>query len=386
MAGADKPKVLLVGPTPPPMGGIVRYCQDIMSSALVDDYELAFFPAGIPFEFRPHAYTASAKSSSSPFRHGVVSGIRQVRWARRRAKELRRQCRANRYDIVHIPSCTGLGFWRNALHVTYAKAEGAKVLWQLLGAIDDFWASGTSLRRHFIRKYLDRADVHVVQSTGLRDVTATFTRKPVVAIFNGVRTEDLIAPAGYAHSDPAEGRVRILNVGTLGRRKGIFDIIQAAKRLIGELPQLQFVFVGGGEVDRFRQRVVDEGVSDYFVIAGMVDDDEKLRWLHTSDAFCLPSYQEGQPISILEAMAAGLPVISSTVGSIPEVVQHPNGRLITPGDIDALANVIREFAESPQLRETVGRFNANEATEKYSVERTMRELGDVYRMLLADGR
>ena len=381
-----KPKVLLVGPTPPPMGGIVRYCEDIMASpALNERFDLEFFPSSIPPELRPEAFTKSAKSVSSPFRDGVGSGLRQMRWSLRRAKEMRRLCRQNRYDIVHIPSCTGLGFWRNAIHVTYAKREGCKVLWQLLGAIDDFWASGTWLRRCFIRKYLNRADAHLVQSTGLRDVTAGFTRKPVTAIFNGVQTDALIAPDGFAHSDPADGVVRILNVGTLGKRKGIFDIIEAAKVLIPEFPQLQFVFVGGGEVERFRKLVVDEGVGDHFIIAGMVDDDEKLRWLQTSDVFCLPSYQEGQPIAILEAMATGLPVISSTVGSIPEVVREPNGRLVTAGDVDAIVGFIRELAGSTELRETIGRQNATESEEKYSVKRTMREIGDAWDKLIAAG-
>jgi len=379
-----KPRVLLVGPTPPPMGGIVRYCEDIMASPELNDrFDLAFFPSNIPFELRPQAFTKRSKSFL--LRDGVVNGMRQIRWAVNRAKEMRRQCRRERYDIVHFPSCTGLGFWRNALHVTYGKREGCKVVWQLLGAIDAFWAEGTVVRRHYIRKYLDRADVHVVQSTGLRDVTANFTRRPVVAIFNGVRTDELVAPDGYAHSDPADGVVRVLNVGTLGHRKGIFDIIKAAQRLIADMPQLQFVFVGGGEVEFFRKLVVDEGVGDHFVIAGMVDDDEKLRWLKTSDVFCLPSYAEGQPIAILEAMAAGLPVISSTVGSIPEVVQEPNGRLVTPGDVDALAGFIRELAGSAELRQQMGRRNATESAEKYSVQRTMRELGEVYDTLIADG-
>jgi len=368
------------------MGGIVRYCEDIIASPELNErFDVTFFAASIPHELRPAAYTGSAKSVSNPFRDGVVSGIRQARWSLRRAKELRRACRGERYDIVHIPSCTGLGFWRNALHVTYAKREGCKVLWQLLGAIDDFWASGSRLRRRYIRKVLDRADVHVVQSTDLRDVTAGFTRRPVVAIFNGVQTDQLAPPDGYAHSDPADGVVRVLNVGTLGKRKGFFDIIAAAKRLITEWPQLRFVFVGGGEVERFRQRVADEGLTEHVTVAGMVDDAEKLRWLHTSDVFCLPSYQEGQPISILEAMAAGLPLISSTVGSIPEVIREPNGQLVTPGDVDALAASLQTFAASAELRERVGRHNAAEAAEKYAVGRTMHELGEVYDQLLADG-
>lgn len=375
-----KPRVLLVGPTPPPMGGIVRYCQDILASDLAREFHLEFFSASIPYELRPKAWTGTRQSIFT--RDGVPSAVRQIAWAGNRARELNALMKRRRPHVVHIPTCTGLGFWRNALHVVCAKRQGCRVLWHLLGAIDDFWREGSPVRRYAIRRFLDRADVHVVQSDGLRDVTSGFTSRPVLSIYNGVRTEELRAPDGYAHSDPAEGKVRIIDVGTLGHRKGTFDLIEMAKRLRTELANLEFVLVGGGEVEHFRRLVAEAGLSDCVRIPGVVDDAEKTRLLQSSDVFALPSYAEGQPIALLEAMAVGLPIISSTVGSIPEVVKDANGRILTPGDLAALEGYLRELAASAALREQIGRHNADEAERKYSVGRTMEQLGQVYRCLV----
>ena len=131
--------------------------------------------------------------------------------------------------------------------------------------------------------------------------------------------------------------------------------------------------------------MADEGLAEKITVTGLVDNAEKVRLLRTADIFALPSYSEGQPIAILEAMAVGLPVISTSIGSIPEVVQEANGRIIAPGDVEALRAAIRELAGSETLRETIGRFNARQAREKYSVERTMEEIASVYRRMMPRG-
>ena len=192
----------------------------------------------------------------------------------------------------------------------------------------------------------------------------------------------MIAPDGYAHSDTAEGAIRVIDIGQLSYRKGRFDLIEIAKRLCPEIDGLEFVLVGGGEVEFFQKMVADCGLSDRITFPGMVDD-EKFRLLRTSDIFALPSYSEGQPIALLEAMAVGLPIISSTVGSFPEVIREPNGRIVEPGGIDAITKYIRELAESKEVRERMGRYNATEAQDKYSIASTMTEIGEVYRTLVS---
>ena len=258
----------------------------------------------------------------------------------------------------------------------------------MVGEIDVFWATGSRLRRHLIRRTLDLADITSVQSKKLRDITAAFTSRPVVAVYNGVDTDEMndptaSAPGGKAGDDHA---VTILTVGVLGKRKGYFDLLEAARRLCSQRPEVRFVFVGGGEVDVFRAQVREMGLEECVRVLGQVSDAQRISCLFEADVFALPTYAEGQPIALLEAMAAGLPVISTPVGSIPEVVGPENGRLIQPGDVDALCEIILELASSPTLRRKMGRRNADEAREKYSVKRTMEEIGLVYERLLSADR
>jgi len=367
------------------MGGIARYCQDIMGSKLSEDFDLTFFPVTIPQDLRPGAYTHSSDKWRVNLlaRDGVTNTVRQLSFCERNMRQYCDLLRREKFDVVHIPSCTGWGFWRNALFVYYAKRHGVKVLWHVVGAIDEFWALGSPVRRLLIHHTLDWADLIVVQSKGIRRIVSDFTSTPIRAIYNGVRVDELVARDGYAHSDPDDGKVRVVTLGVLSKRKGYLDLIPIAKRLRDEIPQLEFVFIGGGEVERFRGFVADEGIEDRITVTGQVDDDERLRLLQTSDIFALPTYAEGQPIALLEAMATGLPVITTPVGSIDEVVHEANGRLVTPGDQAAIADAITELSASADLRKQIGLHNAGDAAVNYSLRRVMREFGETYERLAA---
>ena len=135
---------------------------------------------------------------------------------------------------------------------------------------------------------------------------------------------------------------------------------------------------GAGEVERFRA-IADERRLTNVTFAGAVSDAERVALLHGSDVFALPSHAEGQPIAILEAMAAGLPILSSTVGSIPEVVREPNGMLVAPGDVErdlggARAPGRRPLA--PRAARAVQR--ARRRPVKYDLPRVFREIDAVY--------
>ena len=140
---SEKLSVLLVGPAPPPMGGIVKYCQDILASGLSEDFDLTFFPTSIPASLRPSAFTAK-RTWNIFLRDGFRNGCRQFAFGWRRARELKELMARRHFDILHVPTCTGWGFWRNALHIYFARRQGVRALFHLLGAIDDFWRNGTA--------------------------------------------------------------------------------------------------------------------------------------------------------------------------------------------------------------------------------------------------
>lgn len=361
------------------MHGIARYAVDMLQSDLARRHRITPFADQIPFGLRPKAPTAR-HTWNVIARDGFVATTRVASFALKTAWRIDRELASGRHDVMHILSTAGYGFFRNSLHMALARRHGVRTVFHLLGQFDDLIrGAGPSMLR-VIHRCLDLGDVHVVQSPGLAGFLRRHTTRPVHAIFNGVAVDELTPPDGYAHSPG--GRVRLLALGVLGHKKGTYDLLDAAERLKNRLPNLDFVFVGAGEVEQFRALARAKGLTGRATFLGSVDDAARVRALHESDIFAIPSRAEGQPIALLEAMAAGLPVIASRVGSVPEVVQPTNGFLVEPGDVEALVTAIARLARDARLRETQGRFSAEEASKKYRLSRVMDEIDAVYHDLM----
>ncbi|MEP6687705.1 MAG: glycosyltransferase family 4 protein [Gemmatimonadales bacterium] len=356
---------------------MVRYAQDMLESELSQRHRLTLLADNVPAALRPKV-NSEAFGWNFVGRDGAAASARVLAFVGRKFLELDRVCRRERVDIVHVLSTAGYGFFRNAVHLRIARRHGAKTIFHLLGQFDDLYRNSGSAVRAMMRRSLDWADAHIVQSPGLADMLRGMTHRPVHAIFNGVRTGELAPPHGWARSDGLT--VRVVALGTLGERKGTYDLLDAGERLQVRRPEIRIIFVGGGEVDRFRAIGAQRKLTNV-TFAGPVDDTARVDLLHGADVFALPSHAEGQPIAILEAMAAGLPIVSTTVGSIPEVVRGANGLLIPPGSVDALVAALERLADDAALREHLGRFNAEEARVKYDLPRVFREIDDVYREL-----
>jgi glycosyltransferase involved in cell wall biosynthesis len=356
------------------MGGMTRYAQDMLQSDLARRHRLTLLADNVPSSLRPKVNTEAFRWNFLA-RDGLVSSARVMAFVGKKFLELDRVCRRERVDIVHVLSTAGYGFFRNAAHIALARRRGARTIFHLLGQFDDLYRDSGPRRRALMRRSLDLADIHIVQSPGLADVLRGMTRRPVRAIFNGVRTAELAPPGGWAHSDGSA--VRVVALGTLGERKGTFDLLDVAERVQVRRPDLRFIFVGGGEVERVRAIAAERRLGNVS-FTGAVSDAERIALLHNADVFALPSHAEGQPIAILEGMAAGLPILSSTVGSIPEVVREPNGLLVRPGDVEGITAALERLADDRSLRERLGRFNLREAAVKYDLPRVFEEIDAVY--------
>lgn len=167
---------------------------------------------------------------------------------------------------------------------------------------------------------------------------------------------DLIPPC--AAQKQASSTVRLLFVGNCIKRKGLHLLVEALS-LLGDL-DIHLDVVGGlGFEPRYARRVKDRvralGLEDRVSFQGSREPNELSRWYAQADIFVLPSLYEGYGIVFAEAMSFGLPIISTSAGAIPEVVeQGKTGLLLPREDIDALAGAIRQLAENPAQREALG--------------------------------
>ena len=151
--------------------------------------------------------------------------------------------------------------------------------------------------------------------------------------------------------------LQLLCVGRLTPAKGQVLLLHALSRLRREGHPVRLTLVGGGpDQARLREQVAVLGLADVVTLTGALNPQQARTHYHRADAFVLPSLAEGIPVVLMEAMASGLPCVSTTVNGIPELIEHlHNGLLIAPGDVDALTDALRRVVTSSALRDRLGR-------------------------------
>jgi glycosyltransferase involved in cell wall biosynthesis len=196
----------------------------------------------------------------------------------------------------------------------------------------------------------------------------------------------VLAPLAPRPLPAADGVVRAVSLGRLGHRKGSYDVVAAVALLPEDVrTRLRVVLAGDGEIDEVRAAVADAGVDDVVEIRGWLGTDDRDELVRASQVFLLPSYEEGLPMAMLEAMAQGLALVVSPVGGIPNVVgDGVEGLLVEPGDTEALSTALRRMVEDDALRERVAAA-ARARAEHFDVDHWYADLAALW-ISLADGR
>lgn len=200
----------------------------------------------------------------------------------------------------------------------------------------------------------------------------------VAMVANGVDSARFDGPRRGFDELPAGARV-VGMVGRLIREKGPYCLLDAARRVLDRVPDAYFVFVGDGpERDALLQRAAELGVAGRVRMAGVRGD---MPGVYASlEVFTLPSFSEGMPMTVLEAMAAGVPVVATRVGAIPELLQ-PFGApfLCAPGDAEGLAAALSRALLDPEEARRVAALARARQRQEYSSEAMARRYLDVYR-------
>ena len=298
-------------------------------------------------------------------------GIRQaVHFARFAAFLARRRPR-----VVHVKSSSGVNFWESAVFAALGRTFGRRVLLQLhSGDFGRWYEERSGAGRLAIRRALRLADEVLVLSEYWQDLLEKLAPGlPVRIVPNGVEIPPL-SPR------PANGSLRVLTIATLGRHKGHFEILEAASQLRGA--PVRFVLAGPdfasgrGEGEQVRRRAAEMGLHHGVSFPGPVEAGNKRRLLAEADVFLLPSHAEGMPNAVLEAMAAGLPVVATPVGSLPEML--PGGVLVPVGDPSAIAGALLGLLRDPERRRRLGEENRRRAASLYTLDQVAGALESIY--------
>jgi len=174
----------------------------------------------------------------------------------------------------------------------------------------------------------------------------------------------------------------ITNIGRVTVQKGQFYLLQAAKIVLREFPDVHFLVVGDDKTDQklaaeLRQLVKAENLSAHITFAGVRQDVPQI--LAITDVFAFPSLWEGFALVSLEVMAAGVPMVATDVGSIREVlIDGENGLIVPPKDAEALADGIKFMLRDPERAKAMGLRGTKAVEEKFAIENTVRGYEEMY--------
>jgi glycosyltransferase involved in cell wall biosynthesis len=352
----DSPTVLQIGPALSVRGGVSAVEQ------LIVDH------VGADFAVR-HVATME---DGSAWRKVVVFA--------QALRKLSRELRSQRPLVVHVHFASrGSTLRKWIIAWMTLRARRPLVLHAHGASFDEFYNGLPGLIQQQVSKVFARADCFLVLSSQWRDFYTRSCGLPAGRVV--VLCNPTAVPATVA-SRAGRAVVQFLFLGRIGARKGAFELLRAFAMLPEEIrSRARLVFAGDGEVDELRAQAAALG--DRVEVNGWIDATQRNALLEASDVFVLPSHAEGVPMAMLEAMAYGLPVITTPVGGIPDLVaDRAQGLMVTPGNVEQISAALRLLIEDESLRLKLGR-SARDRAQECDVTQYSTQLTNIYRRLLA---
>lgn len=278
--------------------------------------------------------------------------------------------------LVHIHTASRGSFLRKSIVMMLSKAAGKKTVVHIHGAaFMRFHEQSPAPVKKIIRMLLGSCDTIIALSAQWEKDLRRISGNPRARIiYNPTMIRE---PLFESESVTPQSEVIFLFMGRLGRRKGVYDIVEAARFI--RAANVKIHLYGDGDIEGVRNSIAAKGVEDKVQVRGWIGAGEKDRVFRNAHVLILPSYSEGFPISILEAMAYGIPVVATDVGGIAEAIEDGvNGYLIKPGECEELAERIERLAVSSALRGRMGRSGHALASRKFALPVIAKQLEELY--------
>lgn len=290
---------------------------------------------------------------------------------------LLRLCLRRPAPIVHAHAASRASFWRKSWLLWLARCCGCPTVFHLHGGgFEQFAMESPAWQRWWIRHTLTRSSRVLALSEHWRGFLGRLAPQAKVEVLvNAVSVPELPATV-----ETVPGA--ILFLGRIEEAKGVFDLLEALALLAPAYPEACLLVGGEGEGAALLERARQLGLADRVELLGWLDPAARGVWLARAQVFCLPSHDEGLPMSMLEAMAAGRAVLVSAVGGIPDViVSGGNGWLVPPRQPSALASALARLLGDAALCQALGNAARRTVAAHFGAERMADALAGLYRQL-----
>lgn len=284
-------------------------------------------------------------------------------------------------DIIHIHFSERAGFYRESIFALLGRLHGRTVVMHCHSPeFKEFYQAQSSFLQRYTRFVLNHVSLLIVLSPRWQTYfQALPVNAPVQILNNPIEIPDPSLINTKLRDNPV-----ILSLGEIGQRKGTFDTLQIVPSVQAQHPTAAFWLGGDGAVDEVRHKIAGKPWQEQVHLLGWVTGDEKQRVWQSASLFLLPSYAEGLPLAVLEAMSWALPVVTTTVGGLPDLIVHgQNGYLVEPGDLDVLADTINAVLGDTQQAKTVGAKARQTVEQQYDIHVILEDLYRLYRTLLS---
>jgi glycosyltransferase involved in cell wall biosynthesis len=375
-----KPKVLVLGHLPPSAGGITSLLLSIFSSEIAQNFELVPFNIGRPAKRRvTHNYGYHAIFNSGFRRALLAIGITLWHIVSFPVKVL-----VHRPGIIHIHTAPYLVFWETTVYVLVARLFRIPCILHFHSSLRHFLETSGSrvragilwvIRRSSVFAVICKEDLQLFRKG--RGTTQWVYLPNFMAIDTFRHSVDVVREPVQPHRE-----ISLLFLGgSDAAHKGFLDLLHAVRSLKMSQLGLRLLLVAVP-----RDKVVSE-LPEYLLpfcdVQEWVSGKAKLDVFARSDILVLPSYAEGMPMSILEAMACSMPVIASRVGGIPDMITDGwDGYLVAPGNAKDLSESIYRLVQDPTKIKEMGKRAYAKALTHYNISVGIGRLESLYGEIL----
>ncbi|HEY2628654.1 MAG TPA: glycosyltransferase family 4 protein [Usitatibacter sp.] len=271
---------------------------------------------------------------------------------------------AGKIALLHVHIASDASFWRKSFFIVPARLLGVPYLLHMHGGnFIDFYRGRSWPVKRFVRWIYGGARCVIALSEEWRvALSAMQPASRIEVIANPVS----IPPGRTAPDDTAP---RVLFLGVVCERKGVHDLLRAWPQVLDRVPDARLVLAGSGDVDAALALARELGIAASVETTGWILGEEKMRHMRQASVFTLPSHFEALPMSVLEAMAAGLPVVATRVGGVPAAIDDGStGILVEPRDVAGLGRALAALLADASARRCMGEAARAAARQRFSAD------------------
>ncbi len=291
-------------------------------------------------------------------------------------------------QIVHIGTAFGFSFLKNSVCIIIARLFGCKVLLHPHCSYAMLYSERPEWWQQYFRLVIWMVQGVIIVSKEWNELLATAPECKVFELPNAINLSFFRDVAEKHLRKEQTGTLQVLYLGYLGKAKGSFDLLNAVKLAKVAKDDLHFVLVGSelmpGELKRLQEKVQADDLKSHVDILPPVFGSEKLDVFSRADVFVYPSYYEGMPMAVIEAMACGLPVVATRVGGLPDLIHDQvTGLLVEPGHPDQVIDALHTLIKNDPLRNQIKRNSVEAVRRKFDIEKRVDQLLDIYQLTLS---